>query len=152
MLICLDREQRLIYLMGDIFHIDHNLGAEIFQISKENFRVKLSRARTELHNYMEYRCGLIKASNPCRCVKKAKVAVEKGIINTENRLFKLEYTDEIRIFVEENLEDYREMVDKVDKEYIDIYRKHPVRSEFDSSELTEKILEDEEVKRLLLQH
>jgi DNA-directed RNA polymerase specialized sigma24 family protein len=57
MLICLDREQRLIYLLGDAFGIDHNLGAEIFGISKQNFRVKLSRERKELHNYMEYRQG-----------------------------------------------------------------------------------------------
>jgi RNA polymerase sigma factor (sigma-70 family) len=73
MLICLDREQRLIYLLAESFGIDHNLGAKIFDISPQNFRVKLSRARKELHNYMEYRCGLINKANPCSVLKKQKV-------------------------------------------------------------------------------
>jgi RNA polymerase sigma factor (sigma-70 family) len=50
MLMCLTREQRLIYVLGDSFGIDHSLGAEIFDISKQNFRIKLHRARKDLYN------------------------------------------------------------------------------------------------------
>src|SRR6188768_1694317 len=38
MIMCLDREQRLTYILGDVFEIDHHLGAEIFEISTDNFR------------------------------------------------------------------------------------------------------------------
>ena len=89
-------------MLGDSFGIDHNLGAEIFGISKQNFRVKLSRVRKELHNYMEYRCGLIKKSNPCRCSKKAKSALKMGALNADNLIFKPSYTKKIGAFVSEN--------------------------------------------------
>ena len=84
MLMCLTREQRLIYILGDIFGIDHNVGSEVFEISKQNYRIRLSRARTELHNFMEHRCGLIKKSNSCRCSKKAKALREKGILTEDS--------------------------------------------------------------------
>jgi RNA polymerase sigma factor (sigma-70 family) len=145
MLICLDREQRLIYLLGDIFKIDHNLGAEIFEISNQNFRVKLSRARKELHNYMEYRCGLINKSNPCRCSKKAKSALKMGALNAENLIFKPEYTKKINDFVSEHQE---MMVDTLDQKYIELFRSHPSKSEFDAKTIVSKVINDQTLKNL----
>ncbi len=52
-------EQRLIYIVGDVFEADHNLGAELFDTTPANFRVKLHRARTDLLNYVKGRCGLV---------------------------------------------------------------------------------------------
>ncbi len=145
MLICLDREQRLIYLLGDSFGIDHNLGAEIFGISKQNFRVKLSRARKELHNYMEYRCGLIKKSNPCRCSKKAKSAIKMGVLNENNLIFKPSYMKKIGDFVIENQETMREVLDQ---KYVEIFRTHPGKSEFDAQTVVSKIINDKTIKNL----
>lgn len=145
MLICLDREQRLIYLLGDTFGIDHKLGAEIFEISKQNFRVKLSRARKELHNYMEYRCGLIKKSNPCRCSKKAKSALKMGAISEHNLIFKPSYTKKIGDFVAENQDIMREAIDQ---KYVEIFRNHPGKSEFDAETIVSKIIKDKTVKNL----
>lgn len=48
MLLCLSREQRLVYILGEVFQADHKLGAEILGISSGNFRVRLSRARKDL--------------------------------------------------------------------------------------------------------
>ena len=81
MLMCLSREQRLLYIIGDLFQIDHNLGAEIFDISKENFRKKLSRTRKELHQWMHNKCGLVNKDNPCRCAKKTKGFIRKQYQN-----------------------------------------------------------------------
>jgi RNA polymerase sigma factor (sigma-70 family) len=145
MLICLDREQRLIYLLGDSFGIDHNLGAEIFAISKQNFRVKLSRARKELHNYMEYRCGLIKKSNPCRCTKKAKSALKMGVLNENNLILKPSYTKKIGDFVLENQDAMREAIDQ---KYVEIFRAHPGKSEFDAETVITKIINDKTIKNL----
>ena len=145
MLICLDREQRLIYLLGESFGIDHNLGAEIFGISKQNFRVKLSRARKELHNYMEYRCGLIKKSNPCRCVKKAKSALKMGALNENNLILKPSYTKQIGDFVTKNQD---AMKDVIDQKYVEIFRNHPSKSEFDAEMVVTKIINDQTIKNL----
>lgn len=145
MLICLDREQRLIYLLGDSFGIDHNLGAEIFGISKQNFRVKLSRARKELHNYMEYRCGLIKKSNPCRCSKKAKSALKMGVLNENNLILKPSYTKKIGDFVAENQDTMR---DVLDQKYVEVFRDHPGKTDFDAETVISKIINDKTIKNL----
>jgi len=145
MLICLDRDQRLIYLLGEIFGIDHNLGAEIFNITPQNFRVKLSRARKELHNYMEYRCGLINKANPCRCIKKAKSAVKMGVLNKNNMILKPSYTKEIGDFVTDNQEN---MNDVLDQKYVEIFREHPSKTDFDAETVINKIINDQTIKRL----
>jgi RNA polymerase sigma factor (sigma-70 family) len=145
MLICLDREQRLLYLLGDSFGIDHNLGAEIFNISPQNFRVKLSRARKELHNYMENRCGLINKSNPCRCVKKAKSALKMGALSEESMILKPSYTKKIRDFVAKNQDT---MTDVLDQKYIEIFRNHPSKSDFDAATVVSKIVKDQTIKNL----
>jgi hypothetical protein len=145
MLICLDREQRLIYLLGDMFGIDHNVGAEIFEITPQNFRVKLSRARKELHNYMEYRCGLINKSNPCRCSKKAKSALKMGVLNENNLIFKPSYTKKIGDFVSEN---QGTMTSVLDRKYVEVYRDHPGKSEFDAETVISKIINDQTIKNL----
>jgi len=145
MLICLDREQRLIYLLGNSFGIDHNVGAEILNITPQNFRVKLSRARKELHNYMEFRCGLINKANPCRCVKKAKSALKMGAINENNMILKPSYTQKIGDFVKENQE---VMTEVLDQKYVEIYRDHPSKSKFDSETVITKIINDKTIKNL----
>jgi hypothetical protein len=63
LLICLAREQRLIYIIGDLFEIDHTLAGEIFNISPANFRQKLTRARKDLYQWMNTRCGLVNQAN-----------------------------------------------------------------------------------------
>mgnify|MGYP000134051526 CR=1 FL=1 len=145
MLICLSREQRLIYLLGDSFGIDHNVGAEIFGISKDNFRVKLARARKELHNYMEFRCGLINKSNPCRCTKKAKSALKMGVLKESNLIFKPSYTKKVGDFVIENQDLMR---DVIDQKYVEIFRAHPSKADFDAETIVSKIINDKTIKNL----
>jgi RNA polymerase sigma factor (sigma-70 family) len=76
MIMCLDRMQRLVYIVGEVFEIVHNLAAEIFEISPGNFRQKLSRARKDLYNWMHKRCGLVNLANSCRCKSKTKSFIE----------------------------------------------------------------------------
>ncbi len=53
MLLCLDREQWLICTLGEIFGVTDLVGAELLEISRENFRQKLTRARRDLHAFMQ---------------------------------------------------------------------------------------------------
>ena len=62
---CLTREQRFIYLLGNVFQIDHKPGAEICEVSKDNFRKKLSRTRKEFYAFMNKQYGLVNLNNPC---------------------------------------------------------------------------------------
>ncbi|MBC8044783.1 MAG: RNA polymerase sigma factor [Rhizobacter sp.] len=95
MLMCLSREQRLIYIVGEIFGADHNLGAELFAVSPANFRVKLHRAKSDLLSYISGKCGLIDPANRCRCHLKAKVMIEQGIVDKDKMLFNTSYRQKI---------------------------------------------------------
>ena len=70
MLLCLDREQRLIYVLGEIFGVTDTVGAELLDTSPDNFRQRLARARRDLHSFMNDKCGLVNQANPCRCARK----------------------------------------------------------------------------------
>src|SRR6202045_4721713 len=70
MLLCLDREQRLTYILGAILSVSDSVGADVLEITAESFRQRLTRARRDLRNFMNDKCGLVNKSNPCLCAKK----------------------------------------------------------------------------------
>ena len=111
MLMCLDREQRLFYVLGDIFKIDHNIGSEIFGISPGTYRKKLSRARKDLFNFMDGQCSLVNKNNPCTCEKKTKGFIKLGYVNPGNLVFNKDFKQSIYdrlLEKEEALESARE--------------------------------------------
>jgi len=143
MLMCLTREQRLIYILGDTFGLDHNLGAAIFEISKENFRIKLHRARKDLYNYMNNKCGLVNKKNPCRCPKKAKAMKRLGMLDEKSMQFNLKTQTRIMDYVEE---EYNNLRDSVEDKYTELFRSHKTR-EFDRKLIVQEILGDDDIMR-----
>lgn len=81
MLLCLDRSQRLTFVLGEVFEVSDRLGGEILDISRENFRQRLSRARKDLYTFMRGKCGLADPANPCRCARKTRGAIRAGIVD-----------------------------------------------------------------------
>ena len=99
MLLCLKPEQRMIYILGELFEFPDSLGSEIMEISKANFRIKLHRARKQLYTFMDGQCGLINKNNPCRCAKKTIGFIQKGYVNPDKLLFEQERVDTIDALV-----------------------------------------------------
>ena len=87
MLLCLDRDHRLAYILGEVFGLTGQEAGEIVGISPAAFRKRLSRARARLHGFMERKCGLVNADNPCRCARRVDHAVRVGRIDQDNLLF-----------------------------------------------------------------
>lgn len=85
MLLCLDRQQRLAFLLGEILGLDDSASAELLDVSRDNFRQRLHRAREQLSNFMMGHCGLVNSENSCRCVKKTGAFIRDGIVD-EKRL------------------------------------------------------------------
>jgi RNA polymerase sigma factor (sigma-70 family) len=81
MLLCLSREQRIAYLVGDLLRFTDADGARICDISPAAFRQRLARARAVMRQLMGQRCGLVRASNPCRCDKLVRASVDAGILD-----------------------------------------------------------------------
>ncbi len=87
MLMCLDRRQRLAFILGEVFGVDRGLGAEVMEISADNFRQLLARARRDLYEFMQGKCGLVNSLNPCRCSKKAGAFMQRGWLDPRRRQF-----------------------------------------------------------------
>jgi RNA polymerase sigma factor (sigma-70 family) len=87
MLLCLDRDHRLAYILGDVFGVTSQEAAVIVGLSPVAFRKRLSRARARLHGFMERQCGLINPANPCRCARRVDHAVRVGRVDPEQLLF-----------------------------------------------------------------
>jgi len=146
MLMCLTEEQRLIYILGDTFNIDHNLGAEIFEISPQNFRVKLHRSRKELYNFMNNKCGLVKTSNPCRCPKKTKALRKGGYLNEDEMIFNIETTQKIKNYVTQN---HSELKGTIDDKYTNLFRNHPAKEDFGKETIINELLNDDDLMKHL---
>ena len=147
MLLCLDREQRLVYILGAIFEIESKLGGEILNISAENFRQKLSRARRDLHEWMNNRCGLVNTANPCRCSKKTKGFIQAGWVNPETLRFNTNYKRRIYEIIEENSDDDCE---KIDEMYEQIYQHHPFQEPEQARNLIAQILQSEVIRSMFM--
>ncbi|MEO1213982.1 MAG: RNA polymerase sigma factor [Bacteroidota bacterium] len=79
-LMCLNKQSRLIYILGDIFEFNSQEGAEILGIKAENFRQGLARSRKKVRNFLENKCGLANPKNPCRCSRKIDFLIDQGLI------------------------------------------------------------------------
>jgi RNA polymerase sigma factor (sigma-70 family) len=87
MLLCLDRQQRMAFLLGEMLETNDVVGAELLGTSRENFRQQLARARAKLSGFMRGRCGLVDPQAPCRCARKAQAFVRDGIVDTNRMQF-----------------------------------------------------------------
>ncbi|MHC4945158.1 MAG: RNA polymerase sigma factor [Planctomycetota bacterium] len=122
MLLCLDREQRLIFVLGEIFGMSDAIGSEIFEISRDNFRKKLSRARQSVHAFMKERCGLVHEDNSCLCARKAKTILDKKEIDPS----RLRFHGKNAIKVSEIFEEKQaRFLSYIESRCLDLFRQDP---------------------------
>ena len=67
LLLCLDREHRLAFLLVEVFDVSSEQGAAILEITPTAFRKRLSRARERIQDFLMRNCALINPDNPCTC-------------------------------------------------------------------------------------
>lgn len=122
MLMCLDRRQRLAFVLGEVFGVTSEQGAEIMEVSPANFRQLLTRARQDLYQFMHGKCGLVNAANPCRCTKKAGAFMRNGWLDPNRRQFTSERLATVREAAPGRLEE----LDAAQRAYADVYRDTPL--------------------------
>jgi RNA polymerase sigma factor (sigma-70 family) len=121
MLLCLDREQRLVYVLGEIFGVTDAVGAELLEVSRDAFRQRLSRARRDLHQFMDRKCGLVNTANPCRCARKTQGFINAGFVDPAQLLFATPHVTRVRELAPQLHED----VNALDAAYAAVHRDHP---------------------------
>ncbi len=87
MLLCLDREQRLVVILGAILGVPAPAAARLLDWSPAQFRKRLERARADLASFINEKCGLVDPANPCRCPKKAAALASQGLLDLSSMRF-----------------------------------------------------------------
>jgi RNA polymerase sigma factor (sigma-70 family) len=87
MLLCLDREHRLAYVLTDVFEIPSADAAFICDVTPPTLRKRASRARAQLREFVGVHCGLVNESAQCRCDRRVAVAVGNGRVRSGALLF-----------------------------------------------------------------
>ncbi|MBK8551838.1 MAG: RNA polymerase sigma factor [Ignavibacteria bacterium] len=145
MLLCLDREQRLIFILGCMFNVNDEVGSEILEMSKVNFRQKLSRARRQLANFMSNKCGLMNKDNPCHCAKKTKLMMNAGHVDPDNLLFSKNYVYTIEKLVPDKIGEFNDLMEIKSSK---LFREHPFQQSPDFVRSLNQILESTEFKNI----
>jgi RNA polymerase sigma factor (sigma-70 family) len=143
MLLCLNREQRLVYILGEIFEIESKTGAVLVGMSAENFRQLLSRARKDLYHFMNNKCGLINTRNPCRCPKKTKGFIQAGWVNENNLQFNNHFLKRVSDLA---IPKSNQCDDLIEEKYVALFKDHPFYDRDKSNKLLKKLTEDTDLK------
>ena len=146
MLLCLDRKQRLIFTLGEILGATDTVGGEVLEMTADNFRQCLARARRDLHSFMNDQCGLVNKSNPCRCPKKTRGFIEHGHVDPHHLLFVPEHVQRVRDVAGETV---REIEDVVERQHAAIFREHPFLQPADEIHWLRRMLERDDVRGAL---
>ena len=144
MLLCLDREQRLIYVLGEILGVTDAVGAELLGMSPDNFRQRLARARRDLHSFMNDKCGLVNQANPCRCSRKTAGFIRCGHVDPANLLFARDRVQQVREFAPSAAD----ALSALDARYADVFRRHPFYESRDLVPVLRRLLETPEGRRV----
>lgn len=143
MLLCLNREQRLVYILGEIFEADHNIGAEMLDISKANYRKRLERARKDLYQFMNHKCGLINTDNPCRCARKTSGFIKEGWVDKDKMKFNTDYIKTIAETLNARNHQLDEMMETT---YGDLFRETPFQEKAHVNNILRTIFDDPNVR------
>lgn len=145
MLLCLDKQQRVIFVLGGVFNLKSTVAAPLLDITPENFRKQLSRAKSDLFQFMDNKCGLMNPANPCRCHKKAKGFMNEGKVDVNTHVFKPEYIESIKSVSEAKNEDLDELMEH---KYMQFFTNQVYEDTRVGDKLIETLLFDPDIKKL----
>jgi RNA polymerase sigma factor (sigma-70 family) len=144
-LLCLDRQQRMVLILGFVFRVPSADAAPLLRVTQENFRKQLQRAKEDLFNFMDNKCGLMNPKNPCRCHKKTKGFVKVGLLDPERVKFDSLVVQTIKSVVDEK---NRQLDDLMEGKYRQLLVRQLWSEPTDRSALINGILSDPGIKEI----
>jgi len=79
---CLSPGERAAFVASNVLRLDDENAARALGVTPAAFKVRLSRARKKVGDYLAPRCEHVNPMNPCRCPARVGVALRKGFIRT----------------------------------------------------------------------
>jgi RNA polymerase sigma factor (sigma-70 family) len=144
MLLCLDKQQRMVFVLGAIFNVKSNLAAKVLDITAENFRQQLSRAKADLFQFMDNKCGLLNPESPCRCSKKTKGFIKDGLLD-KTLQFKIEVVESIKEIASQN---NNELDTLIEGKYLAFFKQQAYEDKDVTKDLLRSIQFDNDIKKL----
>jgi DNA-directed RNA polymerase specialized sigma24 family protein len=83
---CLSPGERAAFVVCHILKLSDESAAKSLAISESAYKVRLSRARKKVGDYLAPRCEHINPMNPCRCPARVGTALHKGFIQSGGEL------------------------------------------------------------------
>ncbi len=87
MLQCLARDERVAFVLGDVFELNSTEAAWILGISATAYRKRLERAKKRLGSFLNATCGLANPEAFCRCSKRLDKALALGRIDPRKLVY-----------------------------------------------------------------
>ena len=72
---CLERSERIAYVLGGIFDLPSAEAAWILDVTPAAYRKRLERARQRIRSFMNSTCGLVNPGAFCRCARRTSAAL-----------------------------------------------------------------------------
>ncbi|HEY3805795.1 MAG TPA: RNA polymerase sigma factor [Kofleriaceae bacterium] len=79
---CLPPGERAAFVVCHILKLPDEQAAASLGITESAYKVRLSRARKKIGDYLAPRCEHVNPNNPCRCPARVGTALAKGFIRT----------------------------------------------------------------------
>jgi len=77
---CLPPGERVAFVLNAVLGYNEDTAAAVLGISTSAFKVRLSRARKKISDYLAPRCEHVDPRNPCRCPSRLGVALNRGFV------------------------------------------------------------------------
>ena len=81
MLQCLERGERVAFVLSDIFELSSAEAAWILEVTPAAYRKRLERARRRIGAFMNSTCGVVNPDAFCRCARRVPKALATGKID-----------------------------------------------------------------------
>ena len=83
---CLSPGERAAFVASNVMRMDDESAAKALGVTPAAFKVRLSRARKKVGDYLAPRCEHVNPMNPCRCPARVGVALRKGFIRSSGEV------------------------------------------------------------------
>jgi hypothetical protein len=136
-LLCLDGRQRLVFILGEIFQVSDEVGADICEVTPVNFRQILSRARNDLYEYLRDNCSLVNPNNDCKCARKTRAFIQAGFVDPNILEFTQPHVRKVREVAAHLVP---ELQDAYMQTATSVYRNHPFFEPAEQAAILRKVL------------
>lgn len=143
MLLCLDRRQRLAFVLGELFNIPDVTASTIMDVTRESFRQILSRARRQVYSFVQEKCGHVDPANPCHCHKKAQAMIQWKSLDPAHLEFNRDFVHHIKDICTDKRRRLNNLIDQQSRE---LFGSQPFQNPPDFTVNIRNLLDNSEMK------